>query len=82
MDRFRLRQREKGPPLFLVRPPEVKTDDWKNVLMEAHGAKRSLSPTGQVISSEAPSKAPRTEDESAPDECLVTELVRDHGPAP
>ena len=70
----RLRQ-QKGPPLVLLRPPEMKQDDLMEVLEENHGTKRSLSPEGQAS---APSKHVRTDE----DECLLSELVHENGPAP
>ena len=70
----RLRQ-TKGPPVFLLRPPETRMEDLQEVLEEAHGTKRSLSPDGP---SSAPSKCSKTDS----DECLVTELIQENGPAP
>ena len=73
---IRLRQHEKGPPLFLLRPEETQIEDLQDILSEQHGTKRSLSPDGQPS---APSKQLKTEGE---DECLLAELAREHGPAP
>ena len=70
----RLRQ-QKGPPLVLLRPPEMKQDDFMDILEESHGTKRSLSPEAQAS---APSKHLRTDE----DECLMSELVQENGPAP
>ena len=69
----RLRQ-QKGPPLVSLRPPEMKQDDLMEILEENHGTKRSLSPEGQTS---APSKHVRTDE----DECLMSELVHENGPA-
>ena len=53
----------------------MKQDDLMEVLEENHGTKRSLSPEGQAS---APSKHVRTDE----DECLLSELVHENGPAP
>ena len=71
----RLRQHEKGPPIFLLRPEQTQIEDMQDILSEQHGTKRSLSPEGQPS---APSKLSKTEGE---DECLLAELTRENGPA-
>ena len=58
--------------MFLLRPPETRTEDLQEVLEEAHGTKRSLSPDGP---SSAPSKCSKTDS----DECLMTELIQENG---
>ena len=70
----RLRQ-TKGPPMFLLRPPGTRMEALQEVLEEAHGTNRSLSPDG---TSSAPNKCSKTDS----DECLMTELVQETGPAP
>ena len=72
----RLRQHEKGPPMFLLCPEETQIEDMRDILSEQHGTKRSLSPEGQPS---APSKLSKTEGD---DECLLAELARENGPAP